>query len=137
MGQSLIGRYASVKKGTALVANLANWRLDYRTDELDGSVFGTGWGATKPGQQKWVATVSGFLDMADTTGQLAMKTAKFAGTLLTDLRFYQDSTSYWMADITTDTSAGAYVLGMSIDAAMNSLVKVDYTIGGVGPIALV
>ncbi len=137
MGNPLIGRYAKVMKASTNILNLASWKIDFRTDELDASVFGTGWGATLPGQQKWVATVDGLCDMADTTGQLALKAAKFAGTKLTDLKFYQDSTSYWVADITSDSAAGAYVLNMSIDAAQNGLVKINFTIGGVGPIALV
>jgi hypothetical protein len=137
MPNALIGRYASVKLGSAVIANLASWKMDFTTDELDASVFGTGWGATMPGQQKWVATVDGFLDMLDTTGQLVIKTAKFAGTKVTNIKFFDDTTSGWVPDITTDSSAGAYILGMSIDAAMNGLVKVSYKIGGVGPIALV
>lgn len=137
MGTPLIGRYAKVLKGTYTVANLASWKIDLPTDELDASVFGTGWGATMPGQQKWVGTVEGFLDMADTNGQAAMKTAKLAGTKMTDLKFMQDSTSGWVADVTTDSSAGAYVLGMSIDTAQNGLIKVSYKIGGYGPTALV
>lgn len=137
MGNILIGRYAKLVKGSTTVLNLANWKISFDTSELDGSVFGTGWGATLPGQTKWMADVDGFLDLADTTGQSAMKAAKFAVTKLTDLKFYQDSTSYWVADITTDSSAGAYILGMSIDAPNNGLVKVSYRIGGVGPITLV
>lgn len=137
MTNPLIGRNAKVLKGADTIANLASWKIDFNTDELDGSVFGTGWGATLPGQQKWVGTVDGFLDMTDTSGQVALKDAKFAGTLVTNLKFMQDAVSGWVPDVTTDPNAGAYVLGMSIDVANNGLVKVNYKFGGVGPPALV
>ncbi len=136
MGNILIGRYAKVQLSGTTVLNLASWKLDFATDELDASVFGTGWGSTMPGQQKWVATLDGFLDMADTTGQKALKDAKFSGTKLTSVKFMQDSTSGWVPDITTDSGAGCYVTSMSIDAANNGLVKVNFKLGGVGPIAL-
>jgi hypothetical protein len=136
-GNALIGRYAKVYVGANVVANLSSWKLDFATDELDASVFGTGWGATMPGQQKWTATVDGFLDMTDTTGQVVIKAAKFAGTKITNWKFLQDSTSGWVPDITTDATAGGYVTTMSIDAANNGLVKVSFKVGGVGPIAFV
>jgi hypothetical protein len=135
MTDPIIGRKGLVALGGATIANLANFRIDFSTDDLDGSVFGTGWGATLPGQQKWKATVGGFLDMTDTTGQLALKIAKFAGTKVTNIRFYESGGgSFWGPDITEDSGAGAYVGTMAIDEAQNGLVKVDYSFGGVGPI---
>jgi hypothetical protein len=131
----IIGRKGGVYLGTVLVANMANIKLDFNTDDLDGSVFGSGWGATLPGQQKWVAAVDGFLDMLDITGQLVIKAAKFAGTKITNMRFaHSRGGSYWTPDITTDSAAGCYVGTMGIDQPNNGLVKVNYKIGGVGPI---
>jgi hypothetical protein len=135
MTDPIIGRKGKVTLGSATIANLANFRIDKVTDELDGSVFGTGWGATLPGQQKWKSTISGFLDMDDTTGQLALKVASFAGTKLTNLQFHESAGGkFWAPDLTEDSNAGVYVLSMAIDEAQNGLVKVDYTVGGVGPI---
>jgi hypothetical protein len=135
MTDPIIGRKGKVKLGGYTIANLANFRIDISTDELDGSVFGTGWGATIPGQQKWKATVGGFLDMGDITGQLVLKTAKFAGTKNTNIQFFEsDGGSFWGPDITEDSGAGCYITTMSIEEAQNGLVKVDFGIGGVGPI---
>jgi hypothetical protein len=89
MTDPIIGRKGLVTLGANTISNMASYRIEKTTDELDGSVFGTGWGATLPGQQKWKATISGFLNMDDTTGQLALKTASFAGTKKTDLYFYE------------------------------------------------
>ena len=135
MTDPIIGRKGKVKLGTATIANLASYRIDITTEELDGSVFMTGWGATLPGQQKWKATISGFLDMTDITGQLTLKNAKVAGIKITSIRFYEsDGGSYWAPDITEDSAAGCYVGSMTIDEAQNGLLKVDYNVGGVGPI---
>jgi hypothetical protein len=138
MTDPIIGRKGGVYLGTALIANLANIKLDFNTDDLDGSVFGTSWGATLPGQQKWVAAIDGFLDMSDVTGQVVVKNAKFNGTKITNMMFYHSRNgSYWIPDITTDSTAGCYIGTMSIDQPNNGLVKVSYKVGGVGPITWV
>jgi hypothetical protein len=136
MTDPIIGRKGGVYLGTNIVANLANIKLDFPTDELDGSAFSdSSWGSTLPGQQKWVATVDGFLDMGDTNGQALIKAAKFNGTKITNMRFFHSrGGSYWCSDITTDAAAGCYVSTMSIDQPYNGLVKVNYKIGGAGPI---
>jgi len=135
MTDPTIGRKGTVTLAAAVIANLANWRIDKTSDDLDGSVFGTGWGATLPGQQKWMATVGGFLDMSDTTGQVVLKNASFAGTKITNIKFYGSAGgSFWGPDITEDSGAGCYIGGLSITAAMNNLVAVEYKVGGVGPV---
>lgn len=137
MGDSLLGRYAKVKIGTETVANIASWKIDVSTTDIDASVFGTGWGATKPGMQKWTAVVEGFLDMADITGQLVLKNAQIGGTKIANIGFYQDSTSYWAPNMTADSGAGAYILSMSMGAANNDIIRVTFNVGGVGPLTLI
>lgn len=135
MTDPIIGRKGRVQLGSDVIQNLANFKLNFQTDELDASVFGTGWGATLPGQQKWFGPVEGFLEMGDTTGQAVLKSAKFAGSKITDIRFYESGGgSYWAPNITADSDAGAYITTMAIDEANNGLVKVSYNIVGVGPI---
>ena len=135
MTDPIIGRKGLVTLGSATISNISNFKFDKATAELDGSVFGTGWGAILPGQQTWKISLGGFLDMGDTTGQLALKNASFAGTKVTNIRFYESAGgSFWGPDITEDSAAGAYIGAMSIDEAQNGLVKVDFTVTGVGPI---
>ncbi len=138
MTDPIIGRKGRVALGSHTITNLANFKLNFPTDELDASVFGSGWGSTLPGQQKWMGPVEGFLDLGDTSGQLALKNAKFAGSKITDVRFYESGGgSYWAPDTTADSDAGAYITTMAIDEANNGLVKVSYNIVGVGPISRV
>ena len=137
MTDPIIGRKGRVQLGSAVIANIANFKLDFNTEDQDASVFGSGWGATLPGQQKWFGQVDGFLDMTDVTGQAVMWSAKKNGTKVTNLFFYNSGGgSYWASDITTDSGAGAYVGTMGIDQPNNGLVKVSYKLGGVGPIDL-
>jgi len=137
MGSPLMGRNARVKLSTYTILNLASWDMNIATDELDASVFGTGWGATMPGMQKWTCAVAGLYDRADTTGQKALMDAKVAGTKLTDIRFYLDNTSYVRPDLTNDSDSGAYITGMTVKMDKSGLGQVTFNVVGVGPLAWV
>ena len=135
MTDPIIGRKGRVCFGTNVIQNLATFKLNIQTDELDASVFGSNFGSTLPGQQKWFGPVDGFLDGGDTTGQAVLISAKLNGTKITNIRFYvSGGGSYWTPDLTNDSGAGAYITTMAIDEANNGLVKVSYNIVGVGPI---
>jgi len=136
MGDPLLGRFASFKLNTTLVENLGKWSLDIKTDEIDVSVFGTTWGRTLPGMQKWTATIEGFYDPADTNGQLLMQNDMIAGTKITDSRFYVNSNSYWAPDTVADTNAGAYISGLSINTDKAGVAAVTMNIVGYGKIKL-
>jgi hypothetical protein len=137
MGTPIMGRNARVKLGTYTILNLASWDMNFPTDELDASVFGTSWGATMPGMQKWTCAVAGLYDRSDTTGQKALMDAKINGTKLTTIRFYLDNTSYLVPDITNDSDAGAYITGMTVRTDKSGLAQVTFNAAGVGPIAFV
>ena len=58
-------------------------------------------------------TFNGHLDMADTTGQQILIAANAKNSSLNSLRFYMDSTSYWVPNQTTDyLGPGALSTGM-------------------------
>lgn len=137
MGTPLQGRYASVKLGTDLVANLGNWSIDINLDTIDVSVFGSVWGKGIPGMQRWTGTVEGFYDPADTNGQAALQDDALSSTKITDIRFYIDSTSYWTPDVTNDSEAGCYISTVSIRHDKAGVAAVTYNILGFGPITLV
>lgn len=132
MGEPLMGRYASFKLGTDLVENLGKWTLDIKTEEIDVSVFGSVWGRTIPGMQKWTGTIEGFYDPADITGQLALQNDMIGATKITDLRFYVDSTSYWAPDTESETTAGAYITGISISHDKAGVAAVTMNVVGYG-----
>lgn len=135
MGTPKMGRYARVKLGTVTILNLASWDLNMATDELDASVFGTGWGATMPGMQKWTVAVAGLYDPSDVTGQNVVESAKRNGTKLTNIRFYVDETSYFVPDVTEDSDAGAYITGYTIKQDKSGLAQLTFNVVGVGPLS--
>lgn len=136
MGDPLKGRYASVKLGSDLVQNFGRWSLNFDLDEIDVTVFGSVWKKSVPGFQGWGATVEGFYDPADTTGQLALQSDALSATKVTDLRFYINSDSYWTPDVTNDSDAGAYITGIAIDHDKAGVATVSFTVVGFGPLTL-
>lgn len=134
---ALMGRYASIKLGNALVQNLGKWTLDIKMDEIDTSVFGSVWGKKIPGMQAWTGAIEGFYDPADTTGQLALHNAALAATKLTDLRYYIDSTSYWTPDVTGESAAGAYISSINVAHDKAGVASITMNVIGYGKITLV
>ncbi len=137
MNDPLMGRYASVKIGSTVIENLGKWVLDIKTNEIDVSVFGSVWGKKIPGQQAWTATIDGFYDPADAAGQANLQADMLAGTKITDIKLFINSTSSWEPDITTDTNAGCYVTGLNIAHDKAGVAAISMTIVGFGPIKLV
>jgi len=134
MGTPLLGRNASIRMAAVKILNMASWDLTMATDELDASVFGTGWGSTMPGIQKWTAAVAGFYDPNDSTGQKVIESAKRNATKLTTIRFYVDGTSYYTVDLTNDSDAGAYITNYTVKQDKSGLAAVTFTVAGVGPL---
>jgi len=137
MGTPLMGRYASVKMGSTTVENLGSWSVNFDLDDIDVSVFGSIWKKSMVGMQGWGASIEGFYDPADTTGQLALQQSALAATKVTDIRFYIDSTSYWCPDVTADSDAGCYISAVSIEHDKAGVASVSFTIIGYGELDLV
>jgi hypothetical protein len=87
--------------------------------------------------QSWTASIDGFYDPADTTGQKALHDAALAATKLTDVRFYIDSTSYWTPDVTGESAAGAYITSINVGHDKAGVASVTMNVVGFGKIALV
>ena len=137
MGTPLMGRYASVKIGSDLVANLSAWNIDINMDDIDVTVFGSVWKKSMPGFQGWSGGAEGFYDPADTDGQQSLIDNALSATKITDIRFYIDSTSYWTPDLTTDTAAGCYINTVSVKHDKAGVAAVTLNIIGYGPLTLV
>ena len=132
-----MGRYASVKLGSNLVANLTNWSIDINMDDIDVTAFGSVWGKSMPGFQRWTGTAEGYYDPADTNGQAVLQDDALSATKITDIRFYIDSTSYWTPDVTNDSDAGCYINTVSIRHDKAGVAAVTFNILGYGPLTLV
>ncbi len=133
MGTPRRGRFASIKKGSSLVANMGSWSLAIAMDEIDASVFGSDWKKNMAGMQGWSADMEGFFDPDDTT-QKALHDAALAGTLITDIKLYTDDTEYWAPDTVSDPAAGGYITNFGSSVEKSGLVKVTFKLSGFGPI---
>ena len=131
------GRNASVKKGTYTVAELASWDLDLSNEEIDTTTFGSTWGKSDVVKKKWSVTVNGFYDPSDANGQNKIEEAWADGSLINDIKFYVDNTSYWIPDVTTDSDAGARVTSYPIGQAKDGVASVSFGMSGSGPITFV
>jgi len=134
---TMSGRLASVKLATATVEGMGTWTIPITLDEIDATSFGSTWKKTDVGFSGWTASFNGYYSTVDTTGQGALQTAAIAGNLITTIRFYVDSTSYWTPDVTTDSAAGCRITSLEITFDKADIGRISYTVAGTGPITLV
>jgi hypothetical protein len=89
------------------------------------------------GVKSWTAKLEGYFDISDTSGQMALHSAWVNAALITNIRFYLNSTSYYTPDVTTDSSAGCRLSSFEVTADRANVNKVSISLTGVGPITLV
>jgi hypothetical protein len=117
---TLSGTNASVKLGTTLVADMANWSIDDTKDALTAPVFGDTMNKVHGmGTRNVSGTVSGYLNIADTTGQELLKDAYDDGTAITDFRLYVDETYYFKG-------TEVYITSYSTSAAQNEIIPITF-----------
>ena len=131
------GRNATVKIGTYTIAEMASWSLDLSNDEIDTTAFGSTWKKSDVGMRGWSLSVSGHYDPTDTTGQNVLEAAWAGGTLVSTIKVYVDTTSYWIPDVTTNSSAGGRVTTYTLDQAHDAVAGISMTLSGSGPITYV
>ena len=134
---TMSGRYAKVVKAAATIVGMGTWTIPISLDEIDATSFGSTWKKTDVGFSGWTASFNGYYDTGDTTGQGALQTAAIAGTLITDIKFYVDSTSYWTPDTTTDAGAGCRITSLEMTFDKADIGRISYTVAGTGPLALI
>jgi hypothetical protein len=131
------GRTAKVVIGTFVVAEFASFDLDLSNDEIDTTAFGSTWKKSDVGMRGWSAACSGHVDPSDGDGQGALEAAWAAASLITDIKFYYDNTSYWTPDVTTDSDAGGRVTTYTVAFAHDGVGSVSFTVSGSGPLTFV
>ena len=131
------GRNALVKIGTDTVAEMASWSLDLSNDEIDTSAFGSSWKKSDVGMRGWSMSVSGHYDPSNTVGQGLVEAAWAAGSLISTIKMYVDSSSYWVPDVTTDSSAGGRVTSYALNQAHDAVAGISFTLSGSNHITFV
>jgi len=129
---ALLGRNASVKldTGSNLVADLYNWSIDITSDPIEQPVFGDTWSTTHGlALNKWSGSFEGIFDEADTDGQIALRAAQLASTVVSGCRFYMDAaTNYYEGDL--------YITSHNVSTDPEDVVRVTYSFNGTGVLTL-
>ena len=129
-----LGRNARIKLNTTTIARMTSMDITVNNETIDITSFGDEWAKFCRGMQSWTATINGHLDLDDAS-QTTLVAAAEGGTLVTNLRFYIDSTNYYASDVITDTEAGLYIDSYNWTADNNSVVSFSMSVTGNGPIA--
>ena len=127
-----LGRNARIKLGTVTIARMTSMDVTISNDTIDITSFGDEWAKFCRGMQSWTASIAGHLDLDDVS-QAALVDAAEGGTLINDLRFYIDSTTYFASDLVTDAEAGLYIDSYNFTADNNSVVSFTMSVTGNGP----
>lgn len=99
-----VGYLGNVTIGSNTVVGMGTWSMPgISTDQLDASAFRDTWKTYLYGMKDGgTITFNGHLDLADTQGQQILLAANAKNSALNSLRFYMDSTSYFVPNQTTD-----------------------------------
>ena len=112
--------------GTTTVLNLASWTVDDAMDALKAPVFGdTNNKVHGMGTRNVSGSISGYLDVDDTTGQDIIKDAYEARTTVSGFRLYIDDTTYFYGDGVA-TQDGIYITSYNVSAAQNEIIPVEF-----------
>ena len=116
-----LGR-ASVQKSSVIVAALKSFSLNFSSDKIDTSQFGSTTAKFEPGIKTITGSFTGFIDK-DSTQQTAIRDAWEDGTHLTDLTFNIDSTSYWELDLVADSDGYILIDSYTVNTDNNNVVN--------------
>jgi len=126
------GRYASVKRGTNLIAEQGNFSITMNRDEVDTTAFGDTWGKTDVAMGRWSLTFNGFFDPSDSP-QSGLMDAFNAGTLITNIRLYVDNTSFWEPS-SGGAGDGGRITALTVGSDKGGVASLSCTISGSGEI---
>ncbi len=129
-----LGRNARIKLDTTVIGRMTAFNLTISNDLIDITSFGDESAKFCRGMKAWTATIDGHLDLDDVS-QATLVDAANNGTLISDLRFYLDSTNYYASDLVEDSEAGVYIDSYNPGTDNNSVVSFSMNVTGNGPIA--
>ena len=127
------GKHAKATFGTTTILDMVDYSFTLEGPLVEEAVLGDKWSRVAgQGIKSAGGSMSGLLNTADTTGQVALENAVVSGTMITDFRLYVNDTDYWASDTVDDVDAGVYFTNLGITAAPNDITKlsVDFRFNG-------
>jgi len=133
MGDIKLGRNSRIKLNGITVARMKSFNLSENNETLDVTSFGDTHLKYERGMQSWTASISGHLDVADAS-QATLRTAARAGTKLSTIEFFVDTTGYYYCDTVVDPEATTIISSYTRNAEHNGIVSFDMEVTGSGPL---
>ena len=127
------GKDCKATFGTTTIADMVDYSFSLESPLVEAEVFGTEWNRVAgQGVKAAGGSMSGLMNTADTTGQVALENAVISGTMITDFRLYINETDYWASNTVDDADAGVYFSNINITAAPSDITKisVDFRFNG-------
>lgn len=113
---------STVKLGTVTIADIATWSFTDEKAPITAPVFGEIFNKVHGmGIRNVSGSIAGYLNVDDSTGQIAVQTAYEAGTALSDFRLYINDTDYWsgtsvyISNFNSEATAEDAVIPVSFD----------------------
>ena len=127
------GKDCKATFGTTTILDMVDYSFTLDSPLIEAEVFGDEWNRVAgQGIKSGGGSMSGLMNTADTTGQVALENAVISGTLITDFRLYINSTDYWASNTGADADAGVYFSNINVTAAPTDITKisVDFRFNG-------
>lgn len=138
---SQLGKNAKVTvgEGNSQISLIGVWSLSgMAQDQLEETQFGDTYKKYKMGLlDGGTISFSGLFDPSDTTGQDVLRTANENGTLLTSIKFWLNSQSYYTPSYTAITGSGVYITAWEIAADRSALMTASFSCKVTGGLARV
>lgn len=138
-GTSIEGRNCKVTLGTTTVLGIGTWKYTPgQHDELDDTEFGDVTEKIKLSiKKRGSITFDGIAKKADATGQEVVKRAQVNGSNITNLRLYEDNTSYLEPCQTTGYFSPTSTTGNLTQASWVNIKSFDVSVdkNGLGKIS--
>ncbi|MCK5132699.1 MAG: hypothetical protein KAR40_11175 [Candidatus Sabulitectum sp.] len=123
---TVIGNSGDVTIGANIVAEILGWELSEGTNVADDTVLGDASASHKAGTKNWTATVNGYYDKTDTTGQGAMVNG---ASVIVHLRDEGAGAG------NIDRTGTATVTGLTESVSNDAIVPISFTLTGNGDLA--
>lgn len=120
------GSVVYIGGGTAIVGEIAEWRLDATMAPVEVTAFGDNWTEFLPSVRAWTGSFSGNFDPADTV-QGSVVSSMLGGSAVS-LRLYASSTKYY--------SGSAYVNSMGPGISQKGKGDIQFGFTGHGALTL-
>jgi len=123
------GAKVTVGTGDSVISLMGTWSLSgMSSDQLEETAFGDTYKKYKMGLlDGGTISFNGLFDPADTAGQDVLRTANENATLLTSIKFWLNSQSYYTPAYTSITGSGVYITSWEIGADRSALMTASFS----------